>query len=145
MTMGIAQEAHELSLPLHASPPSAPSIDASLAEMVDWVSRQCPSTGTEALRQLRAASPDSPLTLLAARQRAGRLLRALGEHRKQRVDAFEIARAVGAGARQHRAHGEVLGDRERRKDLAALGDLTDAEIADAMARPAGDVGAAIED
>ena len=64
--MGIAQEAQELSLPVHASPPSAPSINASLAEMVDWVSRQCPTTGTEALRQLRAAFPDSPLTLRVA-------------------------------------------------------------------------------
>jgi hypothetical protein len=66
MTMGIAQEAHELSLPVHVSPPSVPGIEPSLAEMVDWVSRQCPTTGTEALRQLRAAFPDSPLTLRVA-------------------------------------------------------------------------------
>ena len=51
-------------------------------------------------------------------------------------------RASGARARQHRAHVEILGDRERRKHLAAFGHLADAEIADAMAFPAGDVGAA---
>jgi hypothetical protein len=64
--MGIAQDMQDHSLPVHASPPSAPGIEPSLAEMVEWVGRQCPTTGTEALRQLRAAFPDSPLTLRVA-------------------------------------------------------------------------------
>jgi hypothetical protein len=53
-------------LPVHPSPPSVPDSEPSLAEMVDWIGRQHPSSGTEALRQLRAAFPDSPLTLRVA-------------------------------------------------------------------------------
>ena len=40
--------------------------EPSLAEMIDWIGRQSPRSGTEALRQLRAAFPDSPLTLRVA-------------------------------------------------------------------------------
>ena len=50
-----------------------------------------------------------------------------------------------AGARQHGADVEVLGHRERGKDLAAFGHLAEAEVADAMARPAGNIGAAEDD
>src|SRR5262249_50974510 len=39
----------------------------------------------------------------------------------------------------------VSAPRQRGEPLAALGDLTDARVADAMARPAGDVGAAKPD
>ena len=76
---------------------------------------------------------------------AGGLRAALGQHRKQRIDLVEIARTGGARARQHRAHREIFRDRQRRKNLPAFGDLADAEIADLVARPAGDVGAAIKD
>src|SRR2546425_13313999 len=48
-------------------------------------------------------------------------------------------------ARHHGAHREIFGDREGRKDLAAFRHLADAAIADAMARPAGDIGAAKQD
>jgi hypothetical protein len=41
---------------------------------------------------------------------------------------------------RRRAHLEVLEDGEVGKHLSALGDVTDARFADAMARPAGDVG-----
>jgi len=53
-------------LPMHQSSPSAREREPSLAEMVDWIGRQSPGSGTEALRQLRAAFPDSPLTLRVA-------------------------------------------------------------------------------
>ena len=71
--------------------------------------------------------------------------RALGQDREQRQHPLEITRPARPRARQHRAHGEVFGDRERRKDLAALRDLADAEVADAVARPARDVAAAKHD
>jgi hypothetical protein len=54
------------SLPAHWSPPLAPAGEPSLADMLEWIGRQCPSSGAEALRQLRAAFPDSPLTLRVA-------------------------------------------------------------------------------
>jgi hypothetical protein len=67
MTMGIAaNEAGNDTLPIHRSPPSVPGGEPSLAEMVEWIGRQAPGSGTEALRQLRAAFPDSPLTLRVA-------------------------------------------------------------------------------
>jgi hypothetical protein len=50
-------------LPLHASPPTAPGGEPSLADMVYWIGRQRPASGADALRQLREAFPDSPLTL----------------------------------------------------------------------------------
>ena len=61
-----ANEIRDSALPVHRSPPSVPGGDPSLADMVEWIGRQCPSSGTEALRQLRAAFPDSPLTLRVA-------------------------------------------------------------------------------
>ena len=65
--MGIAaNDIHNSALPVHRSPPSVPGTDPSLADMVEWIGRQSPSSGTEALRQLRAAFPDSPLTLRVA-------------------------------------------------------------------------------
>ena len=82
------------------------------------------------LRRAHQAAADREHLLLAAGERAGRLPAALGQHRKQRKHPFEIARALRARARQHRAHVEVFRDRERRKNLAAFGDLADAEIAD---------------
>jgi hypothetical protein len=54
------------SLPAHWSPSIAPDAEPSLADMLDWIDRQCPATGAEALRQLRAAFPDSPLALRVA-------------------------------------------------------------------------------
>jgi len=62
--MGISAN-EDLALPVHRSPPSAPD-EPSLADMVEWIGRQCPTSGSEALRQLRAAFPDSPLTLRVA-------------------------------------------------------------------------------
>ena len=54
------------SLPAHWSPPIAPDREASLADMLDWIDRQCPGSGAEALRHLRDAFPDSPLALRVA-------------------------------------------------------------------------------
>src|SRR4029077_12950594 len=59
--------------------------------------------------------------------------------------AVPVFAAPGAGARQHGADVEILCDRERRKDLPPFGDLADAEVADPIARPARDIGAAIGD
>jgi len=53
-------------LPVHWSPSIAPDREASLADMLDWIGRQCPASGAEALRHLRAAFPDSPLALRVA-------------------------------------------------------------------------------
>ena len=54
------------SLPVHWSPSIAPDREASLADMLDWIDRQCPASGAEALRHLRDAFPDSPLALRVA-------------------------------------------------------------------------------
>jgi len=54
------------SLPAHCSPSIAPEREPSLAEMMDWIERQGPTSGADALRQLRAAFPDSPLALRVA-------------------------------------------------------------------------------
>ena len=62
----MGRAARDNSLPVHWSPPLAPAGDPSLADMLDWIGRQCPSSGAEALRALRAAFPDSPLTLRVA-------------------------------------------------------------------------------
>ena len=56
--MGMRRTRRILSLPVHVSPPSAPGVEPSRAEMVEWIGRQCPTPGTEALR---AAFSDSPL------------------------------------------------------------------------------------
>src|SRR5665647_3555499 len=94
------------------------------------------------IRRAHQAASDSEHLLLAAGQRAGELMAALGQGRKQRVDVIEVALARGARARQHGAHGQIFGDRQRRENLAAFGDLADAEIADLVARPAGNIQAA---
>jgi hypothetical protein len=78
--------------------------------------------------------------LLATRHGTGDLVAALGEPRKRLV--HPLARLAGArtSAFEHRADIEVFLNRQRRKYLPPLGDLTDAKIADAVARQAGDVG-----
>jgi hypothetical protein len=53
-------------LPVHWSPSVAPDRETSLADMLDWIDRQCPASGAEALRHLRVAFPDSPLALRVA-------------------------------------------------------------------------------
>ena len=53
-------------LPFHSSPPYATGGEPSLADISDWISRQRPASGAEALRQLRIAFPDSPLGLRVA-------------------------------------------------------------------------------
>jgi hypothetical protein len=59
--------AHQVySLPVHWSPSIAPDRETSLADMLDWIDRQSPASGAEALRHLRAAFPDSPLALRVA-------------------------------------------------------------------------------
>ena len=63
----MGRAAHDIySLPVHWSPSVAPDREASLADMLDWIDRQCPASGAEALRHLRAAFPDSPLALRVA-------------------------------------------------------------------------------
>ena len=53
------------SLPVHLAPPTAPDT-GSLAEMVQRIRRIGPGSGAAALRELRLAFPDSPLTLRVA-------------------------------------------------------------------------------
>ena len=63
--MGLA--AREMwDLPVHPSPPCATGGEPSLADIVDWITRQRPASGAEALQQLRTAFPDCPLTLRVA-------------------------------------------------------------------------------
>jgi hypothetical protein len=63
----MGRAAHDVySLPVHWSPSIAPDREASLADMLDWIDRQSPASGAEALRHLRAAFPDSPLALRVA-------------------------------------------------------------------------------
>jgi hypothetical protein len=64
MTMGLS--AREQFLPEHESPPSVPRIAPTLAEMTEWIGRLCPTSGASALRELRAAFPEAPLTLRVA-------------------------------------------------------------------------------
>ena len=98
------------------------------------------------LRRAHQAAADRQHLLLAARQRAGRLpLRARPARGNIASTRSRFCVAPRARARQHRAHLEVFGNRQRRENLPALGHLADAEIADAMARPAGDIGAAEQD
>jgi hypothetical protein len=52
---------------------------------------------------------------------------------------------MGTRTRQQCAHVEVFGNRQRREHLAALRDLPDAEIADAVRRQPGNVGPAQHD
>lgn len=61
--MGLpAHDIRDQSLPVHNSPPSAPGRDAGVDEMANWIGRMCPLSGAEALRELRAVFPDTPLT-----------------------------------------------------------------------------------
>jgi hypothetical protein len=69
--MGIAaggSAPRERPLPDYPSPPTAPdaSRGAALARMVDRIIASRPRSGADALRELRAAFPDSPLTLRVA-------------------------------------------------------------------------------
>ena len=61
--MGLpARDILDQALPVHASPPAAPGRDAGADEMAAWIGRMCPTTGAQALRELRAVFPDTPLT-----------------------------------------------------------------------------------
>src|SRR5262249_37896387 len=91
------------------------------------------------------ATRDREHLLLAARERSGRLARTFAQDREHRQHALAILLTQAARARQQRAHIEVFGNAERREYLPALGHLPNAEIADAEARPAGDVLIAIKD
>jgi hypothetical protein len=63
----MGRAAHDTnSLTVHWSPSVAPDREASLSDMLDWIDRQCPASGAEALRHLRDAFPDSPLALRVA-------------------------------------------------------------------------------
>jgi hypothetical protein len=90
-------------------------------------------------RLTHQAARDREHLLLAARQRSGRLSPPLGEAREERIGALELATRFAARALDDRAHLEVLEHAHVGEDLAALGDLADAELADAMALVAGDV------
>ena len=83
--------------------------------------------------------------LLPARKRAGRLARALRQDRKQRQRAGVVFGTLGARPRHHGTHLQILRHRERREQLPAFRHLSDTEVADAVARPAGDVGSAKRD
>ena len=63
----MGRAAHDTnSLPVNWSPSVAPDRETSLGDMLDWIDRQCPASGAEALRHLRDAFPDSPLALRVA-------------------------------------------------------------------------------
>ena len=73
------------------------------------------------LRRAHQAAADRQHLLLAARQRAGRLRRALRQHAETApARARDCAARPAARARQHRAHVEVLGDRQRRETPGGL-------------------------
>ncbi len=59
--------------------------------------------------------------------------------------AVSVFHPGGAGARQHCTHFKIFLDGKRRKNLTPFRNLTDAEIANTMARPAGYVDIAKED
>ena len=92
-------------------------------------------------RLAHQAAADRQHLLLAARQRAGGLLAALGEAREQAEHALQRLLLQRARMARRGAHLEVLQHREVGEDLAAFGDMADARLADALARPAGDVAA----
>jgi hypothetical protein len=68
--MGFAANSSDrMDLPIHIAPPTAPDGEpqaAALAHMVQRISEVGPISGAEALRALRTAFPDSPLTLRVA-------------------------------------------------------------------------------
>jgi hypothetical protein len=76
------------------------------------------------------AAADRQHLLLAARHRTRDLLAALGEPRKQRINALDFVVHFGARARQERAHLQIFLHGQRRENLTAFRDLTNAEIAD---------------
>ena len=95
------------------------------------------------IRRAHQAAADRQHLLLAARQRAGGLPLALGEHAETaRTPARDSARGCARARGSIAPIVEIFRDRQRRKHLPAFRDLADAEIADAVARPAGDVVAA---
>src|SRR6516164_3873743 len=69
-------------------------------------------------------------------------MHAFGQHWKQRQHPLPVFRSADSRARQHGADVEVFIDGQSWKDLAAFGNLPDAKITDAMARPAQDIFAA---
>ena len=97
------------------------------------------------LRITHQATPDREHLLLAARERPGGLMPALGQDRKHCIDTVEIAFAPGMGARHQSTHRKIFGDSERREYLPSLRNLADTEIADLVAWPSGYVRASIKD
>ena len=122
----------------------------SLVQAADDAEHVLDHRGREAQRRLvehdelgppHQAAADRHHLLLAARKRAGELAPPLGEARKQLV---HIARALGRLARaprpHHRAHREIVGDRQVSGKSAGPrrpGRCRDAQMR--CARPAGDV------
>ena len=93
------------------------------------------------LRLAHQAAADRQHLLLAAGQRSGLLPPALGQARKHVEDARQVDRRVRARERSQRAaERKILIDRERWKDLPALRDLSDAQLAGRVGIEAGDVG-----
>ena len=67
--MGLAaKDSGRSPLPLHCAPPLAPDcgVPPALDEMVRRINDINPRSGADALRELRLAFPDSPLTLRVA-------------------------------------------------------------------------------
>ena len=108
-----------------------------------------PKYGAEMLRVEWAADQQNPLievtTQVHAQNRAVRIgqssVAPLGQTREDREDAPERGLLRRACALQHCTHLEVFEHGEVGKHLPSLGDVADACLADAIARPAGDVGA----
>jgi hypothetical protein len=76
--------------------------------------------------------------LLAARQRAGELRAALGQHREVPVRASQILGEAAAAATRVGAQAEVLLDGEVHEGAAALRHVRDAAAHHVFGRPAGD-------
>src|SRR4029077_15546132 len=81
--------------------------------------------------------------LFAARQRASQLALPLDQFRKQRKHTIKIACALRFGPRQQRSHREIFCDRQGWENLPPFSDLTNSEVADAIAWPAADVDVAV--
>src|SRR5205814_10188506 len=85
------------------------------------------------------AAADGEHLLLAAGEGAGDLPAALGERGEHGKDFAQGLRCAASRAGQHGADGEVLLDAQAGEDLPALGDLADAEVADAVRLEVADV------
>src|SRR6266542_933658 len=93
----------------------------------------------------RQAAPDGEHLLLAAREGPRELTPALGERRKELEDAGEVVGPPRARRRRQRPHLEVLHHGHGAEDLAALGNVGDAEPGPLRGREAQEVAPLVDD